>query len=106
MEQQQFLNIPVSTLSFFLGLVDGDGTITIYTKTKTVYIVLCINLEIADAGILFSLKEKLGFGRVVVITKIKMVRYYVKMSDLSKILFPLMLHHSLFFLINSRRQQF
>ena len=44
-EQEKFLNIPVSQLSFFIGLVDGDGTITISNKQKNIRITLTVGLR-------------------------------------------------------------
>jgi len=60
-DKSKFFNIPYSFLSMLVGLIDGDGHISI-TKTEKGYIKIClvISLDIRDLSLIeyiFSILE-------------------------------------------------
>jgi hypothetical protein len=101
-------NIPVSVLALFIGLVDGDGTITIgQRKDGNMIIYLCISLQLADAFMLYELQKlMLGLGNINEYPNIGCVKYTFGVSDLLYIILPLMELHNLSFLTDTRRKQF
>lgn len=108
---QHFLSIPPSFLAQLAGLVDGDGYIPV-TKTAKGYIEisLVIGLDVRDIELLKTLQATLGLGRVTNPVKNKdgttIVKWIINRTDLQEVLFPLFIHHSIFFLTNVRREQF
>jgi len=105
------LAIPYSFLAQLAGLIDGDGYIAI-TKTSKGYIeiLLVIGLDVRDSELLKTLQATLGLGRISSPVKNKdgstMVKWIINRTDLQEVLFPLFIHHSIFFLTNVRREQF
>ena len=84
-------NISRSVLALFIGLVDGDGTITIIEgKNNTIRIVLCISLQIADAAMLYELRKQMcGIGSICECPNIGSVRVPIRISQLLYVIFPL-----------------
>jgi hypothetical protein len=101
-------NISRSVLALFIGLVDGDGTITIIEgKNNTIRIVLCISLQIADAAMLYELRKQMcGIGSICECPNIGSVRFTIGISQLLYVIFPLMERYGITFLTNVRRNQF
>jgi len=101
------LNIPFNFLSMLIGLIDGDGYISI-TKTPSNYIRLSIviSLHTRDVKLLEYIKSIIKIGRINVYPNSNMVQYIISRTDLQEIFIPLMLHHGLFFLTDVRRSQF
>lgn len=105
--KQNFAGIPYSFLAMFIGLVDGDGYIQIIKTSKGfIALELVISLEIADLPMLQHLHDVLGIGRVNSYPNIWTAKFIIGRVDLQKVLFPLMIHHGLFFLTDTRRAQF
>lgn len=110
-DKSQYLKIPFSFLATLAGLIDGDGYIAITHAAKGyVRISLVISLDIADELMLHSIRNTLGFGRIAGpfvsangSTKIKLI---FSRTELQELLFPLLQHHGIFFLTETRRQQF
>jgi hypothetical protein len=91
----------------FVGIVDGDGYIKA-TRTISGYISmeLVLSLDINELPMLNHLHSVLGIGRVAVFPNSNTAKYIIGRVDLQEVLFPLMLHHGLFFLTDTRRSQF
>lgn len=101
------LNIPLDFLAMLLGFIDGDGYIAITKTTKGfISISLVIALQGADRAILDYFKSVLQIGAINYFPATNTVKYIINRTDLQEILFPLMLHHGLFFLTTTRRAQF
>ena len=106
-EKREALNIPYSFLSMLIGLIDGDGYISI-TKTPAGYIriQLIISLDIRDLDLINEIHSVLKVGRVDKYPKINNVKLVISRTDLQTLVFPLIIHHNLYFLTYTRRAQF
>ena len=106
-DKAKYANVPYSFLSMFVGLVDGDGYIKI-TKTTTGYISmeLVLSLDIQELPMLTYIRNTLGVGRLATYPNLTMAKLIIGRVDLQEVVFPLMLHHGLFFLTDTRRAQF
>lgn len=110
-DKSSYLNIPFEFLAKLAGLIDGDGYIAI-TRTSKGYIeiLLSISLDVRDLPMLQEIRDTLGFGRIAgpyynsdgTIT----VKLIFSRTQLQELLFPLLAHHNIFFLTNTRRNQF
>lgn len=105
----EYMNIPKSFISFFVGLVDGDGYIQITKTTKGfITIKLVISLHINDLSTLEYIHSVFKIG-IVSTTKDRLkprCKYIINRTDLQSIIFPLMNYHSIFFLTDTRANQF
>jgi Cytochrome b/b6/petB/LAGLIDADG endonuclease len=106
-KKQQAFNISYSFLSMFTGLIDGDGYIST-TKTPRGYIriQLIISLNIRDLDLINNIHSVLKVGRVERNSKLKIVKLVISRTDLQVLIFPLLIHHRLYFLTETRRAQF
>lgn len=106
-EKREALNIPYSFLSMLIGLIDGDGYISI-TKTPAgfIRIQLIISLDIRDLELIKEIHSVLKVGRVEKYPKINTVKLVISRTDLQELVFPLIIHHNLYFLTDTRRAQF
>jgi len=106
-EKQKALNISYSFLSILIGLIDGDGYISI-TKTPKgfIRIQLIISLDIRDLDLINYIYSVLKVGRIDKYPKINTVKLIISRTDLQMIVFPLIIYHNLYFLTNIRRVQF
>jgi hypothetical protein len=109
-DKKEYFNISYSFLSMFMGLIDGDGYISI-TKTEKGYIKIClvISLDIRDLPLLEYLHSVLKIGKINTYPKSKLkdtCKLVINKTDLQDILLPLLIHHKLIFLTNKRREQF
>jgi hypothetical protein len=100
------LNIPYSFLSMLMGLIDGDGYISITNSNGYIRIQLIISLDISELNLLNYIQSVLKIGRVNVYPNFNNVKYTISRVDLQEILFPLIIFHNLFFLTDTRRSQF
>lgn len=110
-DKSQYLQIPFSFLATLAGLIDGDGYISITRTTKgTIEVLLAIALDIKDELMLRHIQTTLGFGRIAGPFTNKNGSQTIKLifsrTDLQQLLFPLFLHHGIFFLTDTRRTQF
>jgi hypothetical protein len=101
------LDIPYNFLSLLIGLIDGDGYLSI-TKTSAGYIRLglIISLHPRDTELLEYVKSVIKIGRINFYPNSNVVQYVVSRTDLQEVFIPLMQHHGLFFLTDTRRAQF
>jgi hypothetical protein len=109
LDKREFLSIPYQFLAFIAGFIDGDGYIQITRSTKgfiTIKLVLTIHLE--DLSTLEYIHSVLKIGKISINRDHKSPNCSLKISrtDLQEVLFPLFLHHNIFFLTEVRRAQF
>lgn len=108
-DKKKYLTIPYSFLAFLVGLIDGDGYIQI-TKTSKGFIAikLIIGLHLRDISTLEYIVSVLEIGKIQINKDHKSpnCKWIVNKTDLQEILFPLFLHHNIFFLTSTRRSQF
>lgn len=109
LENQEYLNIPSSFLAFFAGLVDGDGYIQI-TKTTKGFITmkLVISLHLEDLSTLEYVNSVLKVGKLNIYrdNKSPTCKLVINRTDLQEIVFPLFLYKNIFFLTETRINQF
>lgn len=109
LSEAEYLAIPKSFLGFLIGFVDGDGYIGIqknYNGTVTVHLTISIHLE--DIGSLNYIQSVLKIGKIYSYPNRKSptARLVISKSELQEVLFPLLVHHGLFFLTKTRRGQY
>lgn len=109
LDKKEYLSIPPSFIAFFAGLIDGDGYIQITRTTKgfvTIKLVISIHLE--DMSTLEYLQSVLKIGKLTVYRDLKSpsCKLIINRTDLQEVIFPLLLHHGIFFLTETRRAQF
>ena len=109
LDKREILSIPYQFLAFIAGLIDGDGYIQITRSTKgfiTIKLVITIHLE--DLSTLEYIHSVLKLGKITQNRDHKSPNCSLKISrtDLQEVLFPLFLHHEIFFLTEVRRAQF
>ena len=109
LDKEDYLKIPNQFLSFLVGLIDGDGYIKIGRSTKgfiAIKLVICLSLE--DLSTLEYIHSVLKLGKLTIYRDYKhpICKLIINRTDLQEILFPLLIHHNIFFLTDSRRAQF
>lgn len=108
-DKKEYLSIPVSFLSFLVGLIDGDGYIMI-SKTPKGYITikLVISLHLNDLSTLEYIRSVLKIGKISIHKDLKSpsCRLIISRTDLQEVFFPLLLYHNIFFLTETRANQF
>jgi hypothetical protein len=104
--KENLLSIPKSFLAMLVGLIDGDGYLKVVkTTTGFLQVEMVLGLELKDLGLIQHIHSVLGFGRVLINEK-NVAKYIMGRADLQQCFFPLLLHHGLFFLTFTRRDQF
>jgi hypothetical protein len=109
LDKKEYLSIPYPFIAFLAGLIDGDGYIQITKTTKgfiTIKLVLAIHLE--DLSTLEYIQSVLKLGKITINRDHKSpnCKLIINKTDLQEVIFPLFLHHDIFFLTESRRSQF
>ena len=106
---EDYLTIPYTFLAFFVGFIDGDGYIQI-TRTNKGYIAikLVISLNIKDISSLEYFYSILNLGKIKTYKDhlSPTCKFIINKTDLQEIIFPLLIHHKLFFLTDTRSAQF
>jgi len=105
-DKQSYLSIPYNFLSMLIGFIDGDGYIAI-TKAglDNIRIELVLSVHINDLPLLEHIKKILNIGRINVYPNISTAKLIIgKVAP--EVFFPLIIHHKLFFLTDTRRKQF
>lgn len=109
MDKKNFLLIPSQFIAFLVGFIDGDGYIQI-TKTTRGYIAikLVLALQLKDISTLEYIHSVLNIGKISISKDQRkpLCKLIINRTDLQEVLFPLLLHHNIFFLTKSRREQF
>ena len=108
-DKKEYLCIPPAFLAFLVGFIDGDGYIQV-TRTPKGYITikLVIALHLKDISTLEYIKSVLNLGIITTYPDLvsPRCRLIVSRTDLQEVFFPLLLHHRIFFLTETRRAQF
>lgn len=107
--KEEYLSIPPSFLSFLTGLIDGDGYIQITKTTKGfIAIKLIISIHLKDISTLEYIHSVLNIGKIAVYkdNKSPTCKLIINKTDLQEILFPLLLYYNIFFLTETRNNQF
>ncbi len=108
--KSEFLSIPYTFIAMLVGLIDGDGYILIHKTAKGyIKINLTISLNIRDLSVLQYIKSVLNIGEITTYPKGKKpdtCKLIINKTDLQEVFFPLLLHQKIFFLTDTRRDQF
>jgi hypothetical protein len=105
----EYLSIPYQFISFLVGLIDGDGYIQITKTTKGfITIKLVIGLSLDDLSTLEYIHSVLKLGKITIYKDHlnPICKLIINKTDLQEVVFPLLIHHNLFFLTYTRRNQF
>lgn len=107
--KEDYMSIPSSFLAFLVGLIDGDGYIQI-TKTSKGFITmkLSISLHLDDISTLEYINSILKLGKINVYKDLKSptCKLIINKTELQEILFPLLIYNNIFFLTETRVNQF
>ena len=109
LDKKEYLLIPYQFISFLVGLIDGVGYIQITKTTKGfIAIKLVIGLSLEDLSILEYIYSVLKLGKITIKRDQKNpnCKLIINRTDLQEVVFPLLIHHNIFFLTNTRREQF
>lgn len=109
LNQNEYITIPAAFIAFIVGLIDGDGYIQI-TKTPRGYVVLklVISLHLKDLSTLQYIHSVLKLGKLTTYKDLRSptCKLVINKTELQTILFPLLLHYNIFFLTETRINQF
>jgi hypothetical protein len=109
LDKKDYVTIPSSFLAFLVGLIDGDGYIQI-TKTTKGFITmkLVISLHSEDISTLEYIHSTLKLGKLNVYKDIRSpcCKLVINRTELQEVLFPLLIHNNIFFLTETRINQF
>lgn len=108
-EKIEYLSIPYQFIAFLVGFIDGDGYIQIVRTSKGfIAIKLVIILSLEDLSTLEYIHSVLKLGKLTINRDIKnpTCSLIINRTDLQEIIFPLLIHHGIFFLTDTRRAQF
>lgn len=109
LDKSEYLSVPFSFIAFLTGLIDGDGYIQVTKTTKGfITIKLVISIHLSDISTLEYIKSVLNLGKISRNKdhKSPSCKLIINRTELQEILFPLLLHHNIFFLTETRRAQF
>ena len=108
LNKEEYLSIPPSFLSFLVGFIDGDGYIQI-TKTTKGFIAIKLIISIHLKGIsTLQYIHCINIGKITIYkdNRSPTCKLIINKTDLQEVLFPLLLHHNIFFLTETRNNQF
>nr|QBM09633.1 hypothetical protein [Dactylella sp.] len=107
LSEAEYLAVPKSFLSFLVGFIDADGCIYI-KQGKNVTLKLVISLHLNDIVTLQYIHSVLKIGKIQTypLSKSPTVRLIFNRTELQEVLFPLFLHHGIFFLTKNRNAQY
>ena len=109
LDKQEYISIPSSFLAFLVGLIDGDGYIQI-NKTSKGYITikLVISLHLDDLSTLEYIHSVLKLGNLNIYKDLRSptCKLVINKTDLQEVLFPLFIYNNIYFLTNTRVDQF
>ena len=107
--KEEYMIIPTSFIALLIGIIDGDGYIQI-TKTGKGFITvkLVISIHLKDISTLQYIHSTLRLGKITVYkdNRSPTCKLIINKTDLQEVLFPLILKHGVYFLTDTRRNQF
>ena len=110
-DKKEYLTIPYKFIAFLVGLIDGDGYIQITKTTKgyiAIKLIICLSLE--DISSLEYIYSVLKIGKLQIALAPDKNNPICKLvfckTDLQEVIFPLLIHHKIYFITESRRAQF
>ena len=109
LDKKEYLNIPSPFIAFLVGFIDGDGYIQLTKSTKGfITIKLVISLHLNDLSSLQYIHSVLKLGKITIYKDLKSptCKLIINKTDLQEVLLPLLLHHKIFFLTETRINQF
>jgi hypothetical protein len=109
LDKSEFLSLPSQFIAFLVGLIDGDGYIRINKTTKGyIAINLVIGISLEDISTLEYIYSVLKLGKITKYPDHRnpTCRLIINRTDLQEVIFPLLIHHNIFFLTETRRAQF
>ncbi len=109
LDKEVYLSIPSSFLAFLVGLIDGDGYIQITKTTKGfITIKLVISLHLEDLSTLEYIYSVLKIGKINIYKDLRSptCRLVINKTDLQEVFFPLLLYNNIYFLTDTRVNQF
>jgi hypothetical protein len=109
LDKIEYLSIPYQFIAFLAGLIDGNGNIKITRTTKGfITIKLIIDMHLEDISTLEYIHSVLKLGKISKNRDYKNpnCNLIINKTDLQEVIFPLFLHHGIFFLTDTRRFQF
>lgn len=109
LDKKEYLSIPSSFLGFVAGLIDGEGYIQITKTTKGfIAIKLVISIHLEDLSTLEYIQSVFKLGKLTVYKDLRSptCKLIFNRRDLQEVIFPLFIHHKIFFLTETRRSQF
>jgi hypothetical protein len=108
-DKKEYLSIPYQFLAFLVGFIDGDGYFQINKTPKGfITIKLVIVLQLEDISTLEYIHSVLKLGKITIYRDYKnpICKLTINRTDLQEVIFPLLLHHCIFFLTENRKTQF
>ena len=108
-DKKEYLTIPSSFIAFLVGFIDGDGYIQLTKSTKGfIAIKLIISVHLNDLSTLQYIHSVLKLGKITIYKDLKSptCKLVINKTDLQEVLLPLLLHHKIFFLTETRINQF
>jgi hypothetical protein len=109
LDQKEYLSIPSSFLAFVAGVIDGDGYIQVTQTSKgfiTIKLIISIHLE--DLSTLEYIHSVFKLGKLTIYRDLQnpCCKLIFNRTDLQEVIFPLFIHHQIWFLTETRRSQF
>ena len=109
LDKREYLSTPYPFMAFLAGLIDGDGYIQVTRTTKGfITIKLVISIHLDDISTLEYIQSVLKLGKILINRDLKSpsCRLIINRTDLQEVIFPLLLHHGIFFLTETRKAQY
>jgi len=109
LDKQEYNSIPSSFLAFLVGLIDGDGYIQISKTTKGfITMKMVISLHLDDISTLEYIYSVLKIGKINIYKDLRSptCKLVINKTDLQEVLFPLLVHNKIYFLTDTRVNQF
>ena len=106
LNKQKYITIPSS---FLVGLIDGDGYIQISKTSKGfITIKLIISLHLQNLSTLEYIHSVLKLDKINIYKDLisPTCKLVINKTDLQGVLFPLLIYNNIFFLTNTRINQF
>lgn len=109
LDKKYYISIPTSFLAFLVGFIDGDGYIQITKTTKgfiTIKLIICLHLN--DLSTLEYIHSTLKLGKINVYKDLRSpsCKLVINRTELQEVLFPLLINKNIFFLTETRINQF